>query len=166
MEHKVIELGNMLSGGIVAILTMLFGAYWYIFAGYLILQVMDWLTGWYKARRKRVESSSIGARGAIKKTMYWACITVAFLFSYIFERLGNDVLHLDLSFVQFIGWFTLATFLVNETRSVLENLKELGVKIPDVLTRGLSVTQKLLEKETDNIKNESEELENEENKSN
>ena len=42
---------NAAVGAAVAVLTALFGVYWYLFAGYLILNVLDWLTGWYKSRK-------------------------------------------------------------------------------------------------------------------
>ena len=42
---------NAAVGAAVAVFTALFGVYWYLFAGYLILNVLDWLTGWYKSRK-------------------------------------------------------------------------------------------------------------------
>ena len=48
----------------------------------------------------------------------------------------------NLSFLLLIGWFTLAMLLVNEARSILENLVECGYNIPDFLIKGLAVTQK------------------------
>ena len=126
------------------ILTAIFGAYWYIFAAYFLLNVIDWLTGWYKANKKGEESSKVGLKGAIKKLGYWAVILVAFIISNVFTQLGTDVLHVNLSFLLLIGWFTLAMLLVNEARSILENLVECGYNIPDFLIKGLAVTQKML----------------------
>ena len=42
---------NLFMGMIVAFLTAVFGVYWYVFAAFLLLNVIDWLTGWYKARK-------------------------------------------------------------------------------------------------------------------
>jgi len=39
---------NLCLGAVVAALTAVFGIYWYIFVAYMILNVIDWLTGWYK----------------------------------------------------------------------------------------------------------------------
>ena len=61
----------------------------------------------------------------------------------------GEVIGVDLSFVQFFGWFTLATYLINEIRSILENLVEMNVKVPTFLIVGLSVTQKLLDAKTE-----------------
>ena len=35
--------------------------------------------------------------------------------------------------------------IINEARSILENLVELGVKVPEVLIKGLAITEKLIE---------------------
>lgn len=44
-----------------------------------------------------------------------------------------------------IGWWVLAMLIVNEARSILENLVEMGYKVPEMLIKGLAVTEKLIE---------------------
>lgn len=132
-----------------AALSAVFGAFWYLFAGYLVLNIADWLTGWYKARKKKQESSYVGLRGIIKKTGYWVIILVAFVIPELFVNLGRDVLGINLDFLVLLGWFTLASLLVNEARSILENLVECGYEIPDFLVRGLAITEKLIHAEVD-----------------
>lgn len=136
---------NAAVGAAVTILTAVFGTYWYIFAAYLLLNVCDWLTGWWKSRQKHEESSKVGLMGAIKKLGYWVIILVAFVIADVFVAVGNDLLGVDLAFLTLIGWFTLAMLLVNEARSILENLVELGYKVPDMLIKGLAITEKLIE---------------------
>ncbi len=136
---------NLFMGMIVAFLTAVFGVYWYVFAAFLLLNVIDWLTGWYKARKKKEESSAVGAAGAIKKLGYWAVVLVAFVISGCFVSVGNDLLGINLSFLNLIGWWVLAMLIINEARSILENLVELGVKVPEVLIKGLAITEKLIE---------------------
>ena len=58
---------NAFVGAIVTILTAIFGVYWYIFATFAALNVIDWITGWIKANKKREESSKVGLKGALKK---------------------------------------------------------------------------------------------------
>lgn len=135
---------NAVVGAVVAVLTAIFGAHWYIFAAYMLLNILDWLTGWYKSRSKKEESSKVGLKGAVKKLGYWAIILVAFIISRVFVRLGNDVLGMNLSFLYMIGWFTLAMLFVNEARSILENLVETGYNVPDILIRGLAITEKMI----------------------
>ena len=52
---------------------------------------------------------------------------------------------MNLVFMDFVGWFTLANYLVNEIRSVLENLVEMNVPVPDFLVSGLRVTAEKIE---------------------
>lgn len=140
---------NIVVGAVIALFTTIFGAYWYIFAAYMVLNVFDWLTGWYKSRRARQESSAVGLKGIVKKLGYWILIAVAFIVSTVFVKLGQDVLHVDLAFLNMIGWFTLACLMVNEVRSIIENLVELGYNVPLVLIKGLAVTEELINKTTE-----------------
>ena len=140
---------NLVIGTIVAIMTAIFGIYWYIFAAYMLLNVADWLTGWYKSRKKKEESSKVGLKGILKKLGYWVMIAVAFLMSTVFVRLGNDILGINLDFLMMIGWFTLACLMVNEVRSIVENLVECGYDVPAVLVNGLEVADKMINKESE-----------------
>lgn len=141
---NVVDTYNMAVGVVIAVMTAIFGVYWYIFAAFLLFNVLDWLTGWYKARKLKQESSSTGLKGIIKKLGYWVIVAVAFSVPYVFVRMGNDLLHIDLSFLTMLGWFTLACLLINEVRSILENLVESGYAIPAILIKGLAVTEKLI----------------------
>lgn len=116
----------------------------YLFGIYLLLNILDWLTGWYKARVKKETSSKAGLKGILKKVGYWVILLIAFLISYMFRRLGKDLLDIDLSYLSAMGWFTLANLLVNEIRSILENLIACGYRVPDVLKRGLEITEKVI----------------------
>ena len=140
---------NIVVGAVIALFTTIFGAYWYIFAAYMVLNIFDWLTGWYKSRRARQESSAVGLKGIVKKLGYWILIAVAFIVSTVFVKLGQDVLHVDLAFLNMIGWVTLACLMVNEVRSIIENLVELGYNVPLVLIKGLAVTEELINKTTE-----------------
>ena len=48
-----------------------------------------------------------------------------------------------------VGWFTLACLMVNEARSILENLVECGYDVPAVLVDGLKVADKMLNKDSE-----------------
>lgn len=144
MTRNFIDRYNAVAGSIIMVLTMIFGTYWYVFAGYLLCNVFDWLTGWYKSRKLGKESSKAGLKGIAKKVGYWIIIAVAFLIPAMFIHLGKDLMGIDLGFLVLLGWFTLASLLVNEIRSILENLVECGYNVPDFLIRGLAVTEKLI----------------------
>lgn len=149
MKFDFIDKYNTAVGTAVAILTAVFGTYWYLFAGYLLLNVLDWLTGWNRSMKLQQSSSDKGFKGILKKTGYWVIISVAFLIPSLLIGLGRDVLHIDLSFLTLLGWLTLAMLIVNEARSIIENLVEAGYEVPEFLIKGLDVTAKLLNKKAE-----------------
>ncbi|MDO4444324.1 MAG: phage holin family protein [Bacillota bacterium] len=136
---------HVAAGMVVTVIIQIFGSHHYIFGVYVLLNILDWLTGWYKAAKKREVSSKAGLKGIVKKVGCWIIILVAFLIPYVFITLGNELLSLDLSFLSTIGWFTLANLIVNEVRSILENLIACGYKVPKVLKKGLAITEKMME---------------------
>lgn len=146
---------NMIYGLIATAGAAIFGQYWFLFFGFLVLNIADYLTGWWKSKfYKKNESSAVGAKGVFKKVSYWMVTGIAFFISFCFSRMG-EIIGVNLAFVQLFGWFTLATYLINEIRSILENLVEIGVKVPAFLVSGLDITQKLLDAKT-NLENEEE----------
>lgn len=135
---------NIVVGTVVAILSYIFGKNWYLFAGYLLLNVLDWITGWMKSRLAGVENSQKGLTGIIKKVGYWIMILLAFLMGTLFIKMG-DLIGIDLQVTTLLGWFVLASLTINEIRSILENFIEAGYNPPKILTKGLSVASKLIE---------------------
>jgi toxin secretion/phage lysis holin len=135
---------NSLVGSIVLVLTALFGKFWFLFATYFFLNVIDWISGWRKARQNKVESSKVGLKGIVKKVWYWVLIMISFVTADVFIMLGNELLHIDLNYLVLIGWWTLACLLINELRSITENLVELGVNVPEIFIKGLAITDKLI----------------------
>ena len=140
---KFIDTYNSLMGLVATILTAVFGPHWLLFAMFFALNIGDWLTGWWKSRKLHVESSYIGLRGILKKVGYWIIILIAFMIPRIFTEIGTEI-GVQLDFLNLFGWFVLAMLMVNEIRSVLENLVELGYKMPTILIKGLKVAEKLI----------------------
>ena len=60
---EIISEYNILVGMIVTILTAIFGEFWYLFAAFLIFNIIDWLSGWSKARKLKLENSEKGLKG-------------------------------------------------------------------------------------------------------
>ncbi|MGN0136745.1 phage holin family protein [Anaerotignum sp.] len=135
---------NIIGGAIMTALAAVLGRYWFLFAGFLLFNIIDWLTGWAKSSMQGESSSSIGAKGAMKKVGYWVVIGTAFFIGFSFEEMG-EVIGVNLVFMDYLGWFVLANYLVNEIRSVLENLVEMDVDVPAFLVKGLQVTSEKLE---------------------
>ena len=127
---KVIDSYNALVGGIVAVLTYIFGEHWMLFALFLAHK----------------ENSEAGWKGVLKKLGYWIMIAVAFGASAVFTEIGKTI-NVDLGVTVLLGWFVLASLLVNEIRSICENFVEAGYKVPKILTKGLEVAEKVVNKD-------------------
>ena len=139
------EKANLFWGGVATVMAAVFGKYWFLFVGFLVLNVIDFMTGWAKAKFwTKTDSSAIGAKGVAKKVSYWVIIGIAFFMAYGFTQLG-DVLGYNLSFMLLLGWFVLASYIINEIRSITENFVQMGFWVPAVLKTGLDVTQKLMD---------------------
>lgn len=137
---------NAIVGGIVAVLSFVFGEHWIMFAIFLLFNVADWLTGWMKSRMAGKENSVKGWQGVLKKLGYWLMILVAFAASAVFIEIGNT-LGMDLGVTTLLGYFVLASLLVNELRSILENFVEAGYNVPNILVKGLEVADKVVNQE-------------------
>lgn len=151
MEH-VINKTNLITGAFITFASYLFGPYWFLFGIFLGLNVIDYVTGLMKARFfLKNESSSVGAKGIAKKVMYWLIIVMAFLISIAFQEIGS-MFGIDLGFVVFFGYLTLATYIVNETRSIIENAYEMNLKVPEWLVKGLDIVESKIDMEADKKK--------------
>lgn len=142
---KYMDAVNAVGGTIVAVLTAVFGTHWFLFVGFLVLNVIDYITGVRKSRLTGKDNSAKGVRGVWKKLGYWLMVLVAFLASAIFIEVGKT-LGIDLVVTAYIGWFTLASLIINELRSILENFVESGDNVPVVLTKGLEVAENAINK--------------------
>jgi toxin secretion/phage lysis holin len=142
---KFIDTYNAIAGGVVVILSAIFGEYWYLFAAFLVMNVIDFITGTYKSRVLKTECSNAGWRGVAKKALYWLIILMGFLIASVLSHIGEGLLDTNLNFMYLLGYFILATLFINECRSVCENLVQAGIKVPALLTAGLAVAQKTID---------------------
>lgn len=165
MEQEIVKIFNKLSSIISVISTIatnLLGTHWILFLGYLILNIFDYITGTVKSKINKEESSNKGLIGIVKKICYWILIGVSFLVSYLLVDIGAYI-NINLEFVMSFGWFTLICLFINEARSIIENLVEIGIKVPDFLKKGLEIYNKIMENTINKIVNDSNEK-NEDNK--
>lgn len=144
--NTVIDGYNAIVGAIVAILSYILGEHWFLFVAFLLLNIGDWLTGWMKSRLAGKENSVAGWKGVLKKLGYWLMVMVAFGASAIFIEIGK-VIGVNLGITTLLGWFVLASLIINEIRSILENFVEAGFNVPKILTKGLEVADKIVNQE-------------------
>lgn len=146
---KVIDTYNAMVGAAVAVLSYILGEHWFLFVLFLLLNAIDWGTGWMKSRINNVENSKAGLKGVLKKLGYWLMIMLSFGASAAFVEVGK-IINLDLGVTTLLGWFVLASLLVNEARSICENLVEMGVNVPTILVKGLQAANRVVNQEDDN----------------
>ena len=85
---------NMIYGAVAAVGVAIFGKYWFLFAGFLILNLVDYVTGYCKARfYNKNESSAVGAKGIFKKVWYWIVIGIAFFIATCFTCASVWMVH-------------------------------------------------------------------------
>lgn len=146
--NPIIDGYNVVTGAIVAVLSYVLGEHWVLFAAFLLLNIADWMTGWLKSRMAKKENSVKGWKGVLKKLGYWLMIMVAFGVSAVFVEIGAAI-GVDLGVTTFLGWFVLASLLINEIRSILENFVEAGFNVPMILIKGLEVADKTVNKSSE-----------------
>lgn len=146
--NTVIDGYNAIVGAIVAILSYILGEHWFLFVAFLLLNIGDWLTGWMKSRLAGKENSVAGWKGVLKKLGYWLMIMVAFGASAIFIEIGK-VIGVNLGITTLLGWFVLASLIINEIRSILENFVEAGYNVPAILVNGLKVADQVVNKDSE-----------------
>lgn len=140
---KVIDTYNAIVGAAVAVLSYVLGPHWFLFAIFLLLNVFDWITGWIKSKKTGKTSSKAGLWGIMKKFGYWMLIIASFSITASFTELGS-ILGMDLGVTTLLGWFVLASLLVNEARSICENLVEMGINMPTILVKGLQAANRVV----------------------
>lgn len=147
LTEAIIDGYNAITGAIVAVLAYFLGEHWILFVSFLGLNIADWITGWMKSRMAGRENSSVGWKGVLKKLGYWIMIMVAFGASAVFIEIGK-VIGIDLGITTLLGWFVLASLLINEIRSICENFVEAGFNVPQILVKGLEVADKIVNKDS------------------
>ena len=143
---------NYIISTITGILSAIFGDFWFLFIFLLGLNIIDYITGIMKARHLKKESSRQAMKGFIKKFLMWCLIAMGFGLGITFQKIGK-IIRIDLHIMLAIGWFILAHCIINEFRSILENMVELdkGYLVPKWLIKGLEVTNKIMDKKANNI---------------
>ena len=137
---------NAVTGAVIAVLSYVLGEHWFLFVAFILLNVADWITGWMKSRLAGKENSVKGWQGVLKKLGYWLMVLVAFGAGAVFIEIGDSI-GVDLGVTTLLGWFVLASLIINEIRSILENFVEAGFKVPAILASGLKVADKIVNSE-------------------
>lgn len=149
-ETKINYIVSILTG----ILSAILGDFWFLFIFLLALNIIDYITGILKARYLRIKSSKMAMKGFVKKFLIWCLIAIGFGLGISFQKIG-EILGINLHIMLAIGWFILAHCIINEIRSILENIIELdkGHFVPKWLIKGLEVTDKIIDDKVSGVLN-------------
>ena len=110
MVQTITDNYNAFVGTVIAVISVIFGEHWYLFALFLALNIADWVTGWMKSRIMKKENSVKGWQGVLKKIGYWIMITFAFMIAAGLIEIG-EIISVDLQITTLLGWFVLASLI-------------------------------------------------------
>lgn len=139
-------------GSLIVLVSTMICDHTILFEILFMLNIVDLITGCIKAKISHKENSIHGLKGIFKKISYWIVIFLAFMIAYTMTEIGN-LIEEDFSAMYFLGWFVLASLIINECRSIIENLVESGCNVPRIFTKGLETAEILIEMEKENGKN-------------
>ena len=137
--EKFFELTRVMWMGICVLFGYLFGEFDGLLAGLITFVVIDYITGITAAIINKELSSNIGFKGILRKIVLFAVVAVAKILGY--NILGVGLLIRD----AVIGFY-----LFNEGISILENVKHMGVKVPDDVMSALSSVKDKFKFKSDN----------------
>lgn len=103
----------------------LFGGYDILFKIFLIFIIIDYISGILQAIYNKKLNSQIGAKGIVKKVGYILIVIIA----AAFDTLNGNAMA--------IRNVIIYMFIANEGISILENLSQIGILIPNILKNKL-----------------------------
>jgi toxin secretion/phage lysis holin len=100
------------------------------------VMVIDYISGMTSAKRTGELSSRLGVMGILKKVGYLALVAVGMVVDYLISSaLVHVGVHIQINYC--FAMIIIIWLIVNELISILENLGEIGVPIPDFLRKSI-----------------------------
>ena len=100
------------------------------------VMVIDYISGMTSAKRTGELSSRLGVMGILKKVGYLALVAVGMVVDYLItSALVHVGIHIQINYC--FAMIIIIWLIVNELISILENLGEIGVPIPDFLRKSI-----------------------------
>lgn len=114
----------------------------------VLTNTIDYLTGiWASACRGERISSERGLRGIAKKVCMWLLVLVGSIVDYMIIAL-TSTLHIEIGFNNIVAIAVVFWLMANELISILENIHDIGVPMPDFL---YNLTKYIKEKTEDTV---------------
>ncbi len=111
------------------------------------VMIIDYATGIAAAWSCKLLSSRVGVKGIVKKVAYLALVAVGMVVDYL---ISSALVHVgvDISVNYCFGMIVTIWLIINELISILENLKRLGIPLPDFLVKIVSRLKNNVEDKT------------------
>lgn len=135
MEHNTLQNIKLIVTGLFALVTARLGALAAPLYILVLLNMMDYATGFVAAPyRGEKRSSAVGFRGIAKKVCMWLLVALGgvldWLVAYAMETVGIEV-----PFHFLVAALVAVWLICNEIVSILENIGDIGVDLPPFLTK-------------------------------
>ncbi|WP_233274999.1 phage holin family protein [Calidifontibacillus oryziterrae] len=124
VSQETVKLTLAASGSII---TQLFGGFDRLFTVLIFLVIIDYITGLIASGIAGELSSRVGFKGIAKKLMIFSLVAVAHIIDQLVD--GNHL----------IRDATIYFYIVNEIISIIENAGRVGIPIPNILKKAVSV---------------------------
>lgn len=123
--ERIFNIGKIIFSGIATFVTWIFGGWDIAIVTLIIFMTLDFALGITKGYKTQSLSSELCFDGIIKKSMIFIVLIVAVMLD---KLKGGDCIFRTM---------TCYWFIANEGLSILENVAELGGKIPEKLSEAL-----------------------------
>lgn len=97
---------------------------------WVVLMILDWITGTVAARKNGTWKSAVSREGAWHKFGSILVVVVAFMADIIMSVALPHIPVLNISWPEFLAPMVLAWYIVTELGSILENAIKLGAPVP------------------------------------
>lgn len=100
----------------------------------VLVVIIDYITGMWKAWNRGELSSRVGLKGLFKKVGYIFVVAVSGVLDWLFiSGLSQIGIEVNVSF--YFGLIVTIWFIINECISILENLAVIGIPLPSFLVK-------------------------------
>lgn len=115
----------------------------------IVIMIIDYITGLAGAYVTNKINSRIGIIGIIKKVAYLGLVAVGMTADYIiYTALAEIGITIQLGYC--VGMVIVIWLIINELISILENLAEIGVPLPNFITKIVNHLKNTVESKVDN----------------
>lgn len=114
----------------------------------VVVMVIDYITGMAEAYTNKTINSRIGIIGILKKVLYFALVAVGIVADYLITSALVQI-HINFEVNYCIGMIVTIWLIINELISILENLSEMGIPLPEFLIKIVKRLKNTVDKESE-----------------